>query len=152
MVDTLTDRFFVLEGADIPDEVRAELEAFQFDDVSPSADTRNVIGDFVIAVLGGLASAGIWDYLPVWAVWLTGTQAAVRRADAMQVTDNVIDLCVQVGLAKRKSEVTVEHLEKVAQAGWSGRARVGTTFASFRTNGRGEIIVFDTVSIGSAPA
>jgi hypothetical protein len=150
MVDTLTDRFFVLEGADIPDEVRAELEAFRFDDVSSSADTRNVIGDFVIAVLGGLASAGIWDYLPVWAVWLTGTRAAVRRADAKQVTDNVIELCMQVGLAKRKSDVIVERLEKVAQAGWSGRVRVGTTLASFRTNGRGEIIVFDTVSIGTA--
>ena len=117
-----SDRFFVLEDADIPDEVRAELEAFRFDDVSPSADTRNVIGDFVVAVLGGLASAGIWDDLPVWAAWLTGMRAAFRRADAGQVTGNVISLCVQVGLATRKSDVTVDRLEKVAQAGWSGRA------------------------------
>jgi hypothetical protein len=148
-MDTLTDRFFVLEGADVPEEVRAELEAFRFDDVLSSADTRNVVGDFVIAVLGGLASAGIWDYLPTWAVWLTGTQVGPRRVDAKQVTDNVIELCVQVGLAKQKSDVIVERLEKVAQAGWSGRVRIGTTLASFRTNGRGEIIVFDTVSIGT---
>ncbi|MEU9978916.1 hypothetical protein [Streptomyces sp. NPDC051014] len=149
-MDNTLNRFFVLAGAEIPLEVKAELEAFRFDDVSATPGARDLIGDFVIAVLGGLASAGIWDYLPVWAVWLTGAGARVRRADATRVTANAVALCVQVGLAREGSDVVVERLEKVTQAGWSGRALIGTTAVSFRTDGRGEIIVFDTVSPGAA--
>jgi len=147
-MDNIANCFLVVEGADVPDEVRRELEAYRSDPMSPSPDTRGVAGDVFTSVLGGLISIGIWDQLPLWAAWWSGVGATPRRASAEEITRNVVSLCVRAGLAARKSDVTVDQLIQVPRLGWSGRASVDTTVVSFRTDGRGRIVVFDTVSRG----
>ncbi|MGC4795624.1 hypothetical protein ACLQ3H_16060 [Micromonospora saelicesensis] len=152
-MDNVSNRFFVLEGTDIPAEVRAELEAYQLDvAVTSSAQTRGLVEDSVLSVLGGLVSAGIWDQLPLWASWWSGFGSAFQRANAGEVTTSVAKLCVQAGLASKEEEVTVQQLAQVAQQGWTGRASVGTTVISFRTDRRGQIVLFDAILTGAATA
>ena len=149
-MDSIANRFFVLEGPDVPDEVRAELEGYQSDPAPSSPDARGVVGDVMVAVLGGLISSGIWDQLPLWASWWSGVGSPFRRASAEEVTNNVASLCVRAGLAPRKSDVNVVELVEVPRLGWSGRASIGARLVSFRTDGRGRIVVFGEVSSGEA--
>jgi hypothetical protein len=149
-VDSIANRFFVLDDSDVPDEVQAELEAYRPDSAQPSPDTRGVVGDVVVAVLGGLISSGIWDQLPLWASWWSGVGSTFRRANAEEIIDNVASLCVRAGLAARKSDVNVEELVEVPRLGWSGRVSAGARQVSFRTDGRGRIVVFGMLSNGEA--
>ena len=147
-MDNVTGRFFVVGGSDVPADVAEELESYRADAHPAAGNMRCVTGDLVVAVLGGLVSAGIWDELPLWCMWVSAMTFGMKKASAEEIADSVAALCVRTGLAATAAEVVVDQLIEVSRLGWQGRAAAGVARIAFRSDARGRILMFDSLSDG----